>query len=57
MKRTIALLSFGVVLAIGVFAPSAFAAKAIACRHCCQDKCGQSCCQDGCTDNCCQGGK
>jgi len=54
MKRTIALLSFGVVLAIGAFAQTSFAAKAIACRNCCKDKCGQTCCKDGCTDNCCQ---
>lgn len=55
MKRTLALLSFGVVLAAVALAQTApLSVKAIACHNCCQDKCGQSCCKDGCTDSCCQ---
>ncbi len=54
MKRTIALLSFAVVLAVTAIAqvPSA---KGANCSACCQGQCGQSCCQNGCTDSCCQG--
>jgi hypothetical protein len=53
MKRTLALISFAVVLAVTAIA-QAPAAKAIYCHNCCQGQCGQTCCQDGCTDSCCQ---
>lgn len=53
MKRTLALLSFGTLLAIAAMAQTPMA-KAIACHNCCKGQCGQTCCKDGCTDNCCQ---
>lgn len=53
MKRTLALLSFGTLLAIAALAQTPFA-KGVTCHKCCGDKCGQTCCKDGCTDNCCQ---
>ncbi len=55
MKRTIALLSFAIVLIGTAFAQTTTTkAKGIYCHDCCQDKCGQTCCKDGCTDSCCQ---
>jgi hypothetical protein len=55
MKRTIAFLSFAVLLAITALAQtSPLAAKGAYCSACCKGKCGVSCCKSGCTDSCCQ---
>ena len=54
MKRTLALISFAVVLAVTAIA-QAPTAKANNCKNCCQGQCGQTCCQSGCTGSCCQG--
>ena len=55
MKRTFAVLSMAVVLAITAFAQtSQFSAKKGNCTTCCPDKCGD-CCKEGCASDCCQG--
>jgi hypothetical protein len=52
MKRTIAMLSLVLALAVTAFAQTAQIKSA--CAACCQGKCGQTCCQHGCGD-CCKG--
>jgi hypothetical protein len=54
MKRTFALLSVSLVLAIAGFAqtPTHKAASGC-CTVCCQSKCGDSCCSTCCTPECC----
>jgi hypothetical protein len=55
MKRTIAFLSFAIVLVVTSLAQtSPLSAKGAYCNDCCKGKCGQSCCKNGCTDSCCQ---
>jgi 4-hydroxy-3-methylbut-2-enyl diphosphate reductase IspH len=55
MKRTIAFLSLGLVLAVTAIAQtSQLKAVNAACGACCGDNCSQSCCPDGCGD-CCNG--
>jgi hypothetical protein len=56
MKRTFALLSVSLILALAAFAQTRMhKASNGCCTTCCQDKCGDSCCQGGCTSACCQG--
>jgi hypothetical protein len=54
MKRTFGLLSLALVLGVTAFAQTGAFSKAMYCKGCCHDKCGQTCCKDGCTDGCCQ---
>lgn len=55
MKRTIALLSLGLVLAVTAVAQtSQLKAVKAACGACCGSICSQTCCPDGCGD-CCDG--
>jgi uncharacterized membrane protein len=54
MKRTIAFLSLGLVLAVTAIAQaSQLKAVKAACGACCGGNCSQSCCPDGC-GNCCK---
>lgn len=55
MKRTFALLSFSLVLAVAAFAQTSSPKSKAGCTTCCEDKCGASCCQGGCTSDCCKG--
>jgi hypothetical protein len=55
MKRTIAFLSLGLVLAVTAIAQtSQLKVVKAACGACCGGNCSQSCCPDGCGD-CCKG--
>ncbi len=55
MKRTFAVLSVAVVLAVTAFGQtSQLTAKNGCCTTCCSDRCSD-CCGGGCTSDCCKG--
>jgi len=55
MKRTFALLSMSLVLAVAALAQTSQPTTKAGCANCCKDKCGQSCCEKGCNKcGCCK---
>jgi hypothetical protein len=57
MKRTFALLSMSLVLALTTFGQTAKPkANTDCCAACCPASCAQSCCGGACTADCCDNG-